>query len=271
MHIPFDKVVLGISIGAFKDWKDPTTGQSSKGICMELYNDKKNQRFHDMVDAQAVTKSMSCQLWLKPTLPDLGWKVDKSKGHTGYMFENPPYSSNYLVPEHHQYDCWIDFSFMLPYENWQKEKTPPKTLIYFTHVDDIGPKQTYESVAQDYLDNYVWFYWPDACPNNKFNYDLLWAPDNLKGVDRLKYQHFSPIYNRSDWYVQSPAKSTPKRLWANESGYTNLVLSGDWAQNRQNIGGVEAACLAGVLASNAVGGISNLYEGAIETTKKKPW
>jgi len=34
---------------------------------------------------------------------------------------------------------------------------------------------------------------------------------------------------------------------------------------------VEAACLAGVLASNAVGGISNLYQGAIETTKKKPW
>lgn len=68
---------------------------------MELYNDKNNPKYKQMVDAQTVVKSMSCQLWLKPTLPQLGWTVTPQ--HQGYMYENPPYSSNYLVPAKSQY------------------------------------------------------------------------------------------------------------------------------------------------------------------------
>jgi len=56
----------------------------------------------------------------------------------------------------------------------------------------------------------------------------------------------------SDRYVQCPPGSDAYRLRADESGYDNLVLAGDWTDNGLNAGCIEAATLSGLQAGNAV-------------------
>jgi len=58
----------------------------------------------------------------------------------------------------------------------------------------------------------------------------------------------------SDRYVQSPPGSTIHRLRADEAGYQNLFLAGDWTNCGLNAGCIEAAVLSGLQAANAVRG-----------------
>ena len=53
--------------------------------------------------------------------------------------------------------------------------------------------------------------------------------------------------------------ATRYRLRADESGYDNLVLAGDWTDNGLNAGCIEAAVLSGLRAANAVLGRSRSY------------
>jgi uncharacterized protein with NAD-binding domain and iron-sulfur cluster len=54
--------------------------------------------------------------------------------------------------------------------------------------------------------------------------------------------------------VQSPPGSAAHRLRADESGYDNLFLAGDWVNCGLNAGCIEAAVLGGLEAANAVRG-----------------
>jgi uncharacterized protein with NAD-binding domain and iron-sulfur cluster len=54
--------------------------------------------------------------------------------------------------------------------------------------------------------------------------------------------------------VQSPPGSAAHRLRADESGYGNLFLAGDWVNCGLNAGCIEAAVLGGLEAANAVRG-----------------
>jgi uncharacterized protein with NAD-binding domain and iron-sulfur cluster len=48
-------------------------------------------------------------------------------------------------------------------------------------------------------------------------------------------------------------------LRADESGYDNLVLAGDWTDNGLNAGCIEAATLSGLQAANALLGRPRLH------------
>jgi predicted NAD/FAD-dependent oxidoreductase len=54
--------------------------------------------------------------------------------------------------------------------------------------------------------------------------------------------------------VLSVPRSTKFRLKANESGFDNLYLAGDWLLNGLNIGCVESAVMGGLEASQAISG-----------------
>ena len=58
----------------------------------------------------------------------------------------------------------------------------------------------------------------------------------------------------------SVAGSASARIKANETGFDNLVITGDWIDNGFNAGCVEAAAMAGLQAGNAVLG-RPLYDG----------
>ncbi len=56
----------------------------------------------------------------------------------------------------------------------------------------------------------------------------------------------------SERYVMSLADSAQYRLRANESGFSNLVLTGDWIHNGYNAGCIEASAWSGIQAANVV-------------------
>lgn len=77
-------------------------------------------------------------------------------------------------------------------------------------------------------------------------------PEPAAGVARLEAQYFAPVHCPSDRFVQSVSGSTAWRLEPGGSGFSNLVLAGDWTRNGFNIGNAEATTLSGILAARAL-------------------
>lgn len=74
------------------------------------------------------------------------------------------------------------------------------------------------------------------------------------GQARLDAQYWTANVDPSDRYVQSPPGSAIHRLRADEAGYQNMFLAGDWTNCGLNAGCIEAAVLSGLQAANAVRG-----------------
>lgn len=104
--------------------------------------------------------------------------------------------------------------------------------------------------------------WPGAVSRypTDFRWDLLVAPDALKGPVRLLSQFWKANVDPSDRYVQSLPGTLRYRLDPGASGYDNLVLAGDWTQCGLNSGCVEAAVISGMLAANAIQQVPALDE-----------
>jgi len=81
-------------------------------------------------------------------------------------------------------------------------------------------------------------------------------PRDLAGV------YYRANIDPSQRYVLSKAGSLKHRLRADQSGFTNLVLAGDWIKNGFNAGCVEASVWAGIQAANTILG-RPLDEGVI--------
>ena len=63
----------------------------------------------------------------------------------------------------------------------------------------------------------------------------------------------------TSFLVQCAPGTDRVRLRADESGFDNLFLAGDWTDNGLNAGCIEAATLSGLQAANAVLGRSRLH------------
>jgi uncharacterized protein with NAD-binding domain and iron-sulfur cluster len=94
--------------------------------------------------------------------------------------------------------------------------------------------------------------WPGACRADG-------SLDESLVVDRFERVNVDP----SERYVMSVAGSTRFRIKANETGFANLVVTGDWIDNGFNAGCVEASVMAGIQAANAVRGVPDLDAGII--------
>ncbi len=55
-------------------------------------------------------------------------------------------------------------------------------------------------------------------------------------------------------YVLSVPGTTEYRLRADESGFENLYLAGDWLRTGRSAGGIEGACMGRLQASRAISG-----------------
>lgn len=239
----FDTVVLGISLGALPY------------ICQELIQDPKNERFRLMVENVQTTLTQATQLWLTPDLPKLGWPMIK------------PVVVGYTEP----FDTWSDMSHLIERENW-----PPLTvgnIAYFCmcltdepgfkpppRSDHTYPWRQLERVkhnVQKFFERDIGYLWPWATSTNApggLNWDWLVDRERRTGVERLKDQYWVADWNPSDRYVLSVSGSTKYRLRPDESGYSNLVLTGDWTRNGFSAGCVEATTASGMHASRAICG-----------------
>jgi uncharacterized protein with NAD-binding domain and iron-sulfur cluster len=234
----FDEVVLGISIGAFRD------------ICGELID--RHPRFSAMVANVATTLTQSAQLWLGPDLPRLGW-------------EGPP---PIVIPYAAPMDTWADMTHLLARES-RPASASAGCLVYLTaRLEDDEPtpprgpsdypqRQTarVRGNTEAWLKRSTGGIWPRATTRhdpNEINWYWLVDPEERRGAARLDAQYFAEIRHPSDRYVLSLPGTSKYRLRPDESGCENLVLAGDWTLNSLNGGCVEAAVMSGVGAARVL-------------------
>ncbi len=244
----FDDVVLGISLGAFKD------------VAQELRD--ASQAFHDMCANVATVQTASMQLWLDPDAAALGAPVP------------PRIVSAYAE----LLNTWADMSFLLPRESWPAQGGPSFLAYFCSEFPDaevIPPFSDhgfparelarYQEIAAQWLQQNVGHIWPQATvpgAPNALNLELLHGSGS--GAERLAAQYFRVNIDPTERYVLSLPGTSKFRLHGRESGFDNVYLAGDWVRTSINAGCVESAVMAGMDAAAALSGIAIPIVGGLK-------
>jgi uncharacterized protein with NAD-binding domain and iron-sulfur cluster len=233
----FDVVILGISIAALPY------------ICGELID--VSPKWKNMVNNIQTVTTQGGQIWLKKTLPQLGW-------------DRPiPVVGSYVEP----LDTYADMSHLIEKENWQSNDYP-QNLAYFTGViRDLGtpppgdsqfPSREQKRIDQEAissLKNDIGYLWPKATTEENpqgLDWNLLVDPNNSEGENRFNSQYWRVNINPTERYVMSVPGSIKYRLKTDESGFDRLYLTGDWINNSFNAGAIEPTCMSGMQTARAV-------------------
>jgi uncharacterized protein with NAD-binding domain and iron-sulfur cluster len=236
----FDICVLGIGIGAFPY------------ICKELIDDKANPRFGRMVEQVETTLTQGVQLWMKPTIKAMGWDM----------------ASPVAIGLPEPLDTWSDMSFLVKRESWQTDSIGSIAYLCSRLEDEVGfvppPRSDhaypYTQLARvkrnavGWLEQSAFMVWPKVATPGSFDWSSLCADETVEGAARLDEQFLIADWNPSDRYVLAPVGNAFHRLRPQDSGYANLVLTGDWTLNSFSLGCVEAATAAGMHASRVLCG-----------------
>ncbi|MCC2656365.1 MAG: hypothetical protein K0Q76_1473 [Panacagrimonas sp.] len=224
----FDKVILGIPIGALRE------------ISTDL---RRDPRWADMLDQVQTTRTMACQLWMKSDLDDLGWE----------------HGPTVLCAFADDLNTWADMSHLLPLERWPRGRKP-KSVAYFCgpmaddpaqapYTDTGYPARERDKVrahARQWIEQNLGTLWPAAgtpC------WDRMQSAKPCDGDAAFEAQYFRANIDPSERYVLSVPGSTQYRLRSDQSGFANLFLAGDWTHNGINAGCVEAAVMSGMRAA----------------------
>ncbi|MFT3775797.1 MAG: acetoacetate decarboxylase family protein [Minicystis sp.] len=256
----FDRVLLGIGLGAVP------------AVCRELLEDEGNPRFAGMVRSIKTTQTASVQLWMKPDLRTTGWRLP------------PPVMIPYAEP----LDTWCDMSHLLPHESFAEGSQPGSCAYLTAAMPDDGPTprtreeargygqrqhERLQAIADRFLRSSSSHLWPSISHGTSLDLDQLWGDEGSTREERFAWQHYSPMHHPSDRYVLSVKGSTRDRLGAEDSGYDNLTLCGDWVMNPMNLGCVEGATMSGMQAARALGVdlvIHDDWLSACHPREKKP-
>ncbi len=235
----FDVVVMGISLGALPF--------AAAGLV------RGNQKWQDMTDRVKTVPTQAFQLWLNESATELGWS-----GTTNLM--DTAMISGYVEP----HDTYADMSHLIPRECWT---TPIGQIAYFCNAmkdegipldDPDFPKRQLQAVfagARSFLASAVTLCWPKFVDQQGApRWDVLVDSSAEHGESRLRAQFFRANYEPSERFALSLAGTLPYRIPSGDSGYSNLVLAGDWTRNGLNTGCVEAAVMSGMQASRALCG-----------------
>ena len=230
----FDVVVFAASIGIV-----PHT-------CAELLADRREWRA--MVEHVTTTATQAVQLWLREDEPALGWG---EPGVTVSAYEQPLHT-------------WASMPQLIDAECWP-EADRPGAIAYFCGALESGRRdggrrrgaagasrqrrRPLRGLARPLLPGVVGD--GRALP--------LGAAVRRDGTRAARQPLCLANVDPSDRYVQCAPGSDAHRLRADESGYDNLFLAGDWTDNGLNAGCIEAAVLSGLRAANAVLGRSRAH------------
>jgi uncharacterized protein with NAD-binding domain and iron-sulfur cluster len=240
----FDLVVLGISIAAL----DP--------ICRELIEDVGNPRFRAMIKNSRTVMTQAFQLWLNRPLQRLGWQFNENSIMTAFV---------------EPLDTYANMTHLLPREAWPRE-LHVEDIAYFCGVLEDRPDETQQGAnervrmqAIAYLNHDVETIWPESATRDGFDWRLLVDQGRGKGPKRFSSQFWQANFQQTERYVLTPPGSVKHRLKANQSGYENLFLAGDWTKTGLDGGCVEAAVMSGMQASRAICGVPAVIVGEDET------
>jgi uncharacterized protein with NAD-binding domain and iron-sulfur cluster len=229
----FDKVVIGISVGGLKQ------------VCASFPARVPQSNWGPMFNALTLTRTCAMQLWLTRTMDDLGCKG----------------SDRTLAGADQPYSAWSDMSHLLSRETWNGA-TRPRAIAYFCGQLP-GPENGRPADRKAYDAAVSWLransqiYWSRATsPTSPYALDpkLIFDPEPGAPGDVLTRQYIRANCNPSDLYVQSPKNSVYTRMDANQSGFDNLFLTGDWTLNGLNSGCAEAAARSGARCAQAIAG-----------------
>lgn len=241
----FDRVLLGISLGALP------------GLCAELVADPTNPRFRRMLESLQTVGTQAMQLWQTPDRAGLGW----------------PHGNSISIPYEEPFDTWTDMDHLIPRERWNPGEVGAIAYLCSPMPDvepvpaagdaggiGFGRRQHARVVenARDWIERYAGWLWPkvaDRPGGPGLDWKILVDREGRSGAARLDGQHFEAPINLSDRYNLSLPGSAAARLFADGSGYSNLILAGDWTLNPINAGCVEAATMSGLLAARAISGV----------------
>lgn len=234
----FDLVILGIAIGAFP--------YIAKDLCAQ------SPRFDAMVKNVATTQTQASQLWITTDLKGLGWSGD------------PPVVIPYAEP----FDTWADMSHLLPLETW-----PPGTVGHCAYLcsamedveDPLPPRTDHEYPHRqmerckrntiEWLEKHAGGLWPYAADTHNprgFNFHFLHDPCDRDGAARFDSQFWRAPLGPSERYVLAAPGTSRHRLRADESGFTNMFMCGDWTLTALSVGCLEAATMGGIQAARAI-------------------
>jgi len=224
----FDQVLLGIPVSALGP------------LCGELREAR--QEWRDLLEQLKSTQSQAVQLWLAPSLAQLGWRVE---GPVMSAFANP-------------LNSWADMSYLRAREQWRPEERPG-TIVYLCGPmkESVRSAEEVKVHALEWMRRHAVSLFPGAeSPQHpgRFHWELLVAPDASEGPARFEAQYYRANVDLSGRYVLSVKGSTRYRLRPDGSGFDNLYLAGDWTRNGINSGCLEAATLSGLQASRAISG-----------------
>jgi uncharacterized protein with NAD-binding domain and iron-sulfur cluster len=243
----FDRVILGIAIGAF-----PT-------VCAQLL--EVSPRLRDMVQHVKTTQTQAVQIWFEGNLESLGWAHDS------------PVLDAFAAP----FDTWADMSHLLERESWEGPNAPKNVAYLCSHLDDdhallqqrgvdvpaIEGARVRENAVQ-WLNQHAHNLWPAVAGPEKagpFEWSRLHDAKGREGEARLDAHYWQATFCPSERYVLSVPGSTRHRLRAHEAGFANLVFAGDWVRNGMNAGCVEGAVMGGMQAARAISGYPEKIPG----------
>lgn len=221
--VDFDKVILGISLGAFKD------------IVPELI--MHSAKWQNLVNFMGTTPTQSVQLWFKRDMKGLGWDLDQ-----------PLYS----YPTH-DLSSWGDFSQIIPSEAWGDDVKDISYLVSPLKADTLVPPPPSD---HDYPDKEA-----DRVKDNGEQFlntqtTLSWPDINQNGFDWNALADWYWRANVDPWerYVLATANTTQYRMRVDETDYRGLYVTGAWTYNIANVSSMEAAVISGKLCAAAVSG-----------------
>lgn len=236
----FDLVILGISVGALKQ------------ICPELI--EASPAWQQTIERIKTVPTQALQVWLKPNLVELGWKLPS------------PVMDGCL----HPLNDWADMSYLRDRESWDERCNPGHIAYFCGPWKDTSASPTMEASeflrqemhrvkeqAIAWLEQSVPTMWPNAVIRDRpdrLNWEIFIDPNAASGLQRFDAQYWRANIEPSDRYVLSLKGSTKYRLKSDTSGFNNLYLAGDWTLNGLNVGCMEAAVMSGMQAARAISG-----------------
>jgi uncharacterized protein with NAD-binding domain and iron-sulfur cluster len=213
------------------------------------------------VDQLVTVPTQALQLWLSRPASKLGGAGD---GAVLGGFVEP-------------FDTWADMSQLVS----QERVGGSATVAYFCNAaDDSAPPARGSACVQAWLDEQVALVrarslrflrrdiaslWPNAVHpvTGEFDWDLLVAPAQAVGPERLDAQYMRANVEPSERYVLSVPGSSVYRIAPADTGFANLFAAGDWTSCMLDSGCVEAAVISGMLAANGI----HLAQGALDRVR----
>ncbi len=249
----FDKVILGISLGAFKD-----LGNGDGSFCGELI--EASPAFGAMTEGMGIVPTHAEQFWMTCDLKDLGWTMGRPA----------------MVGSVEPIDVWADMTRSICREKWPSDNRP-QSLHYFcgplnTNLNrqssgdvSVPAKALAEvrSLTAHWCSTNIGTIWPDATsPPGTAGLDwaLLYGGDK-NGDERLLDQYLRANVDPTECCVATLVGTTKLRLHPGNSGFINLYLAGTWTRTGLNTACVEAATMSGMSAARAITGIDRVIVG----------